>query len=502
VPVTVGERARLIAAVWGRLSLSRGRPTEGAENYCLISMGSSCGAYRILGEIVAALEAGGVSRFDAVVDLRAGGSLRSVFAVSDLAQASVAAAGVALARFMAVCGGREERAVVVDRDLASAWFQLSIRPVGWELPPPWDPIAGDYRGVDGWVRLHTNAAHHRRAALAVLGAPVDRSAVASAVSGWTVDALEDAVVHTGGAAAAMRSLVGWGEHPQGRAVAAEPLLAVKRGSPAASASRAWPVGSDAGPLSGIRVLDLTRVLAGPAATRTLAGWGADVLRIDPPGWDEAAVVPEMTLGKRCARLDLRTDHGMERFLELLAGADVLVHGYRSDALERLGLGWEARDQFRRGLIDVSLDAYGWSGPWAARRGFDSLVQMSCGIADAGRRAAGVEKPTPLPVQALDYATGWILAAAVITGLTLRTTHGVGSRWRGSLARTARLLIEADPDRVDATSARGIEVPEPLPELEHTGWGPARRLAPPVEVAGAPLRWTRPAGALGSDPPAW
>jgi CoA-transferase family III len=482
----------------------------------VIPMRSTFAAYRILGEIVAALEAGDVAHSDAAVDLRAGGSLRSVFAVSDLAQASVAAAGVALARFMAVSEGQEQGAVVVDRDLASAWFQLSIRPDGWELPPPWDPVAGDYRGVDGWVRLHTNAAHHRRAALAVLGAPADRSAVASAVSGWTVDALEDAVVQAGGAAAAMRSLVDWSEHPQGRAVAAEPLLAVERGSPAPSAARtgpvgsdagpvgsdAGPVGSDAGPLSGIRVLDLTRVLAGPAATRTLAGWGADVLRIDPPEWDEPGVVPEMTLGKRCARLDLRTDRGMERFLELLAGADVLVHGYRSDALERLGLGWEARDQVRGGLIDVSLDAYGWSGPWSARRGFDSLVQMSCGIADAGRRAAGVEKPTPLPVQALDHATGWILAAAVIAGLTLRTTHGVGSRWRGSLARTAQLLIQADPNRVEETGGREIQVPEPLPELEQTGWGPARRLAPPIEVAGAPLRWTRPARALGSDPPAW
>ena len=179
------------------LIFSRGRPAESSENYCVIPMGSTCGAYRILGAILAALEAGGVSRFDGVVDLRAGGSLRSAFAASDLAQASVAAAGVALARFMAVRGGREEGAVVVDRDLASAWFQLSIRPLGWELPPPWDPVAGDYWGVDGWVRLHTNAAHHRRAALAVLGAPVDRSAVASAVSEWKVDALEDAVVKAG-----------------------------------------------------------------------------------------------------------------------------------------------------------------------------------------------------------------------------------------------------------------------------------------------------------------
>ena len=235
-------------------------------------MESTCGAHRILGEIVAALEAVGVCRFDALVDLRAGGSLRSVFAVSDLAQASVAAAGVALARFAAVCGGREAGAVVVDRDLASAWFQLSIRPVGWELPPPWDPVAGDYRGVDGWVRLHTNAAQHRQAALPYSERP---SIALRWRRGFWVEGRRAGGRGRGGPVARpLRCARSW---------TGASILKVARWPP----SRCWysrrdhgrplrvragPVGSpDAGPLAGIGVLDLTRVLAGPAATRTLAG---------------------------------------------------------------------------------------------------------------------------------------------------------------------------------------------------------------------------------------
>ena len=165
------------------------------------------------------------------------------------------------------------------------------------------------------------------------------------------------------------------------------------------------------------MLDLTRVLAGPVATRFLAGFGADVLRIDPPEWDEPAVVPEVTLGKRCARLDARTDDGRAHLRRLLAEADVLVHGYRPGVLDSLlGVDADGRAELRPGLVEVCLDAYGWTGPWSARRGFDSLVQMSSGIAEAGMRWAGRDVPTPLPVQALDHATGYLMAAEVIDGL--------------------------------------------------------------------------------------
>src|SRR5690606_35019655 len=244
--------------------------------------------------------------------------------------------------------------------------------------------------------------------------------------------LEGRVVEEGGCAAVLRPPAAWASHPQGAAVAREPLVAVERTDPGPDRS-AWAPSADR-PLHGLRVLDLTRVLAGPAATRVLAGLGADVLRIDPPTWDEPAIVPDMTLGKRAARLDARDPGGLDRLRQLLADADVFVHGYRADALERLGLGEAERRTIRPGLVDVSLDAYGFTGPWATRRGFDSLVQMSSGIADAGMRAAAAERPTPLPVQALDQATGYLMAAAVIAGLRDRIEHGTGSTARLSLAR--------------------------------------------------------------------
>jgi len=432
------------------------------------------------------------------VDLPDGGSLPSVFAVSDLAQASVAAAGASLARLVAVDGARAPT-TRVDRDLASAWFGFSVRPEGWSLPPVWDPVAGDYATSDGWIRLHTNAPHHRDAALAVLGVAADRDAVAAAVAGWGADALEAAVVEAGGAAAALRSADEWDRHPQGRAVAAEPLVQVE--TTATVDGRPAPGPPDR-PLAGVRVLDLTRVLAGPVATRLLAGWGADVLRIDPPGWDEPAVVPEVTLGKRCARLDLATDAGRDRFLGLLASADVLVHGYRSDALDGLGLGIGVRSDARPGLVDVSLDAYGWTGPWARRRGFDSLVQMSSGIAATGMAVTGADHPVPLPVQALDMAAGYLLAASALTGLARRRADGHGTRWCTSLARVSRALVDAGT--TDRLVGDGIDPAPPDPDgpVEHTAWGDARRLPPPVEVDGAPLHWTVPAGPLGSSEPEW
>ncbi len=198
------------------------------------------------------------------VELAAGGSLPSVFAVSDLAQASVGAAGAACARLVALGGGTAPT-VVVDRDLASAWFGFSIRPEGWELPSVWDAVAGDYSAADGWIKLHTNAPHHRAAALTVLGVPGDRDSVAGAVATWAADDLEAAVVGAGGAAAALRSGAAWDAHPQGRAVAGEPLVHRDTTS-ATTGGPSWTARAER-PLARLRVLDLTRVLAGPVATR-------------------------------------------------------------------------------------------------------------------------------------------------------------------------------------------------------------------------------------------
>ena len=431
------------------------------------------------------------------VTLTGEGALPSAFPVTDLAAASIAAAGLAAADLMAARGAARPT-VSVDRRLASLWFKGTVRPLGWQLPPAWDAVAGDYLCADGWIRLHTNAAHHRRAALAVLGTPADRAAVAQAVAKWSAGALEAAVVEAGGCAAEMRAAEAWAAHPQGRAVAAEPLL--HHASFPAAARPDWP-NAPARPLLGIRVLDLTRVLAGPTATRFLAGLGADVLRIDPPCWEEPSLLAEMTLGKRCARLDLTNAQGRAVFERLLGRADVLVHGYRSDALENLGLGADRRRALNPGLVDVGLDAYGWSGPWAARRGFDSLVQMSSGIAHAGMMSARADKPTPLPVQALDYAAGYLLAAAALSGLTRRLTTGEGTRARTSLARMAALLVSTPGDVPAAPAIE--EAPGDWSDTpEATVWGPLQRLKPPLKIEGAPLRWDIPAGELGTSAAAW
>lgn len=449
------------------------------------------------------LAAGGHPALLGRVAVTGHGALPSVFAVTEFATAAVGAAGLAMAEFVAAGAGLAGEAAVpaveVDQRLAAFWFGTTLRPVGWTSPPLWDPVAGDYLAADGWIRLHTNAPHHRDAALAVLGVAADRDAVARAVARWRADDLEAAVVARNGCAAAMRGLDAWRQHPQGQSVAAEPLL--HRAASAGGARPGWRIARQR-PLQGLRVLDLTRILAGPVATRFLAGFGADVLRIDPPGWDEPGTVPEVVLGKRCARLDLKSADGRATLQNLLSQADVLIHGYRADALARLGLDADRRRQLNPTLVDVSLDAYGWSGPWRERRGFDSLVQMSTGIADAGMRAKGSDRPVPLPCQALDHATGYLMAAAALRGLTERLTTGAGSTTRASLARSAQLLVthggllEGGPALAPESDADWSA------QVEATSWGPARRVKPPLRIADTPQSWDYPASALGTSDATW
>ena len=430
------------------------------------------------------------------IPLTGEGALPSAFAVTELACASIGAAGQAVSELLARQTG-DLPALEVDRRLASFWFASSLRPIGWNVPPLWDPVAGDYATKDGWIRLHTNAPHHRAAAERVLGACADRAAMAAKVAQWSSADLEQAVVDAKGCAAEMRSWAQWQQHPQGLAVNAEPLVQFL--DHPEENRQVWQ-GSMAQPLAGLKVLDLTRVLAGPTASRFLAGLGAHVLRIDPPTWNEPGVVSEMTLGKRCARLNLQDPADRAVFEGLLQDADILLHGYRADALEHLGFGAERRRQLAPGLIDVCLNAYGWSGPWQNRRGFDSLVQMSSGIAEAGQRWKHADKPTPLPVQALDHATGYLMAASAIRLLSERLHSGRGGSARLSLARTAKLLIGHGPGTSDALRAEDQQDQDVL--VEQTSWGPAHRLQVPLRIEGTPLQWALPATELGTHRARW
>lgn len=426
------------------------------------------------------------------ITFTAPGALPSCYAVSDLAAASLGLVAGTLRSLI-----DSASIPVVDRRLASLWFAMSLRPLNRPAPALWDPFAGDYATQDGWIRLHTNAAHHRRAMESVLGKPLNREALSVTVKGWQSATLEEAIAEAGGCAAAMRSEDEWRTHPQGLAVAREPLFLQQ--TTGLAPAPGWPLPA-ARPLLGIRVLDLTRIIAGPVATRLLAGLGAQVLRIDPPDWAEPTLEEEITPGKRCARLDLKSDAGKAQLRELLAKADVVVHGYRADALAALGFDEETRSALAPGLVDVSLNAWGWSGPWRNRRGFDSLVQMACGIAHAGMLWRGGDKPTPLPVQALDHATGYLMAAAVLKGLYHRLHHQQGYQARLSLARTAALLMAFPQPTQEAFAPRSRH--DEMPYYEWSSFGLGARLKPPLWLSGTPLAWARAPSPCGSDKARW
>ena len=452
----------------------------------------SAPAQLMLDEIWSAL-GGAEERPELVVE--GDGALPSRFAVTDFASATIGAAGSAIAELIGETGA-EVPAVRVDRVLASAWFRPVVRPIGWTSPTGSD-LTGEYRTRDGrWLRLHMTYPRLRMATLRAMEAEPTRDSIARRVADGDGEELEARIVAEGGAAAVLRTTQEWAAHPQGQAVAQEPLVAVTDTEEAPSSWRPLPDR----PLAGVRILDLTRVLAAPMATRFLAGYGAEVLRVDPPGYEEPRGSVDVTLGKRCARVDLTTTEGRELLLALLAEADVVVHGYKPGVLERLGFGVEERAAARPGLIDVTLDAYGWTGPWRERRGFDTIVEMSNGIAAEGMSWAGSEEPVLLPVQALDHGTGHIMAAAVVRALVRRLRTGRGSITRCSLARSAVLLrAHANPEGLPEIETADAPVD---PMVRTTSGGPARRVQVPLVVGGTSQYWDRPGELLGSSLPVW
>jgi crotonobetainyl-CoA:carnitine CoA-transferase CaiB-like acyl-CoA transferase len=315
--------------------------------------------------------------------------------------------------------------------------------------------------------------------------------VAAAVAGWAAEELQEAVVAAGGAAARLRTVAEWAASPQGRAARAGPVVAVGR-------TGDGPAGG-----FGFRVLDLTRVIAGPTATKLLAAHGAEVLRLEPPGFPEVPVLTADTgFGKRSATLDLRAPADREVFEGLVRGADVVVSGYRPGALDALGYGEEQLVALRPGLVTASLSAWGAGGPWAGRRGFDSLVQMATGIAGAGMEAGEAQAPTPLPLQLLDHATAHLLALGVLSAVRRRRREGGTWRVTAALARTAAWL--EDLGRVDALD---VSEPDAATIDRHrdegpSAWGRLRAIRPAGTIDGRPLTWRRPPEPPGTSPPRW
>ncbi|WP_078077667.1 CoA transferase [Streptomyces niveus] len=438
------------------------------------------------------------------------GVLPSRLPVRQLARASVGVCSLAAAELAARRSGRETPAVRVHEAAVGAAFvserHLRIDGRTWS---PFAPLSSFWPTADGWVRTHANYPHHRARLLSSLGIRDDGGDDDSAVCERLADELrtrtagwvEETVYAAGGLAVAVAE-PGTDRWPliESRQVAGGTGRAAARRRPRASSAAEGAL-----PAHGVRVLDLTRVIAGPVATRTLGLLGADVLRVDPPRPPEDPKAHADTgFGKRSTRLDLGARADLAVFEGLLDSADVVVLGYRADALDRYGLAPDTLLERHPGLIVARLDAWGWAGPWRDRRGFDSLVQAAKGISLIERGPDG--RPGALPAQALDHSTGYLLAAAILRALTERRDDGAGRQLRLSLAGTASWLMRgirpepasdrAEGDLTEAYDAEAWMAGTPSP------YGELRYVRSPVNYEGGPDDWAGPPSMWGTDPARW
>ncbi|HKA63076.1 MAG TPA: CoA transferase [Methylomirabilota bacterium] len=433
--------------------------------------------------------------------------LPTSFRIGETGAGALAAVGLAVSELWALRTGRRQQ-IAVDTRQATASLRSGhyLQMDGAAMSTDRNTIMGVYPARDGrWSYLHCNFPNHRAAALQVLGVPEDREAVRRAAAGWDALALEEAIIAAKGAGGMVRSMEEWARHPQAAAIASLPLLEIVQIG--GSAPEALPEGDR--PLSGVRVLDLTRVLAGPTCARTLAEHGADVLKIT------AAHLPNLGYqeydtghGKLSAYLDLREPKDVETMRGLVQEADVFSQGYRPGALAARGFSPKTLAALRPGIVIVSLCAFGHVGPWASRRGFDTVVQTVSGITQRQGHLFPGPEPGPqfYPVSAIDYITGYLMAFGAMVALARRAREGGSWLVRISLAQTGRWIV----GRGEVPESRLADVPKEFAPEEIARWsttsdtpaGRLRHLAPVVQLSETPARWARPSVPLGYHEPAW
>jgi crotonobetainyl-CoA:carnitine CoA-transferase CaiB-like acyl-CoA transferase len=428
--------------------------------------------------------------------------LPSSFRVAAAAQASVAATGLAAAQIWKLRSGQnQDVAVDMRHAVVECRSERYLRVDGKPPPPAWDAIAGIYRTRDQrFVRLHTNFRHHRDAVCKVLGCKPERDEVQAALMQWDGEAFETAAYAGACVVALMRPHDEWSATPHAKALAELPLISIEKIGDAAP--KPWPAGDR--PLAGIRVLDLSRVIAGPVAGRTLAAHGADVLLISGP---DLPAIPWLTIdtgrGKLTSFVELRSEQGREVLRGLLAQADIFSQGYRPHAIAGLGFAPEEAAKINPGIVYVTLSAYGHAGPWAQRRGFDSLVQTATGFNHAEGQAAGVDGPKELPAQMLDHATGYFMAFGAMTAKARQAREGGSWQVRVSLAQTGRWLWNLG--RVaNGFMTEDLKAETVMPFIEEvaSGFGPLRSVRHSAVLSKTPAFLARPAMPLGSHPAQW
>jgi crotonobetainyl-CoA:carnitine CoA-transferase CaiB-like acyl-CoA transferase len=432
--------------------------------------------------------------------------LPTPFRIAAAGAAAIGAAATAAVRLWMARGGGPQAIRVAAPRAAVAMRSARYLRINGNIPPPlWDKLSGFYPVRDGRsISIHCNFAVHAAAAARVLGTAIDRAAMQAATREWDGVALEDAIHAGGGCAGFVRTDEEWQAHPQSAAVAGQDLLSIERigdAPPQGAPERPAPATR---PLAGLRVLDLTRVLAGPTCARVLAEHGAEVLKINAPHLPHSGAVELDTgMGKLAAHLDLREPADLARLRALAAEADIFSQSYRPGTLAARGLSPADLAAIRPGIVCVTLTAWGPVGPWAARRGFDSIVQCVSGMA---HRSGDGTTPRLLPVSAIDYVSGYLMAFGVMVALHRRATEGGSWHVQVGLARVGKWIV--DHGLVDASSLACV--PEDLPEADLDRFcaemdspaGRLRFLAPVAEMPLTPPEFTRPGVAPGTHPAAW
>ena len=423
------------------------------------------------------------------------------FKIGAAASAVIAATALAATELWRLRTGRGQSVAVDLRAAVAAFRSERYLRVDGQLPPDVrGPLFGFYRTGDGrWIQLHAAMPHHREGIVRFLGCDSTREAAAAAVEKWTANELEDALAATGMPVGMVRSRAEWQAHAQGRAVAALPLCEIVRIGEAPPE----PSGEGGRPLSGVRALDLTRVIAGPVCGRALASYGADVLLVASPHLaNPPALVMDTGLGKLSASLDLRRADDAERLRQLVRRCDVFCQSYRPGALARHGFAPEDVARIRPGVVCVTLSAYGHTGPWQGRRGFETLIQSVTGMAHEQGLGAGADRPQHLPAQVVDHGTGYLAAFGAMIALARRARDGGSYLVRVSLAQTGRWVDALG--RVDGrqTPELALEQIEDLLTDSDTPFGRLRHVVPAARLSETPAFWSRPAVPLGTHAAAW
>lgn len=424
----------------------------------------------------------------------------SSFAVGTAAQATIGAAALAACE-LAHARGVERQRVAVDMTHAAVECTGAFTVDGKE-PETWGRFSGLYRCSDGYVRIHANFEHHQDGALRLLGLDpktATREDAERALLPWRGSDFENAAAERGLVVTMLRTFDEWDATPQARAIAAQPLLTITRIGDAAPLSLP-SLSSDARPLDGVRVLDFTRILAGPVGGRALAAFGADVMLVNGPHLPNIPAIADTSRGKRSALLDLRAEADRQTLWRLIDDAHVFSQGYRPGGIASLGFGAEELAKRRPGIVYTSLTAYGTEGPWAGRRGFDSLVQTAMGFNAAEGEAAAEGKPRVLPMQMLDMASGFLMAFGAAAALWKQQREGGSWHVQVSLAQTGHWLRGLG--RVEG----GLKISKPdlAPYVERyeSGFGELMAVRPSAQLVRTPAGYARPSTTPGTSGPRW